>query len=71
MNVTIVQMEKLLHGQYIFKQWAFSMLLTQLKNKYAVEPTQETLERCTGELNSFLNKYKAILSREIAIISNI
>ena len=71
MNITSQQMEKLLQGQYTFKQWAFSMLLTQLKNKYAVEPTQETLERCTKELNMFLNKYQAILAHDFAIIQKI
>ena len=71
MNVTIQQMEKLLHGQYTFKQWAFSMLLTQLKNKYAVEPTQENLELCANEMNIFLDKYQAILAHDFSIIDNI
>jgi len=31
MNVTVQQLEKLLHGQYAFKQFAFSMLITRLK----------------------------------------
>ena len=71
MDVTTQQMEKLMHGQYTFSQWAFSMLLTQLKNKYSTAPTEENLERCTNELNGFLTKYKTILSKEIAVISNI
>ena len=71
MNVSIQQMEKLLTGHYIFKQWAFSMLLTQLKNKYAVEPTQTNLELCANEMNTFLNKYQAILTHDFAVIKNI
>ena len=71
MNVTIKQMEKLLQGQHIFKQWAFSMLVTQLKNKYAVEPTQTILESCTNEMNSFLRKYQAILGHDFAVIQTI
>ena len=71
MNVTMEQMEKLLQGQYTFKFWAFSMLLTQLKNKYAIEPTQTNLERCTDEMNSFLKKYQAILAQDFAIIQGI
>ena len=71
MNVSIHQMEKLLHGQYTFKQWAFSMLLTQLKTKYAVEPTQANLELCTNEMNTFLDKYQAILAHDFSIIDNI
>ena len=71
MIVTVEQMEKLLQGQYIFKQWAFSMLLTKLKNKYAIEPTQANLENCANEMNIFLNKYKAILDHDFAIIQKI
>ena len=71
MNVTIQQMEKLMQGQYTFKQWAFSMLLTRLKNKYAVEPTQANLERCTNEMNAYLDKYQAILTHDFAVIQNI
>ena len=71
MNVTSQQMEKLMQGQYTFKQWAFSMLLTRLKNKYAIEPTQANLERCANEMNAYLNKYQTILAHDFAIIQNI
>ena len=71
MIITTQQMEKLLLGQFLFKHWAFSMLITQLKNKYAVEPTEATLEKCTNELNSFITKYKAILGQDMAIIQGI
>ena len=71
MNVTTQQMEKMLNGRYVFKQWALSMLLTQIKNKYAIEPTPTNLELCTNELNTFLIKYKAILAQDIATITNI
>ena len=71
MNVTTQQMEKLLQGQYSFKQWAFSMLITQLRNKYAIEPTQSNLEHCTNEMNTFLIKYQALLAKDFATIQNI
>ena len=71
MNITTQQMEKLLTGHYIFKQWAFSMLVTQLKNNYATEPTQSNLEHCTTEMNTFLDKYRAILAQDFAKIQNI
>jgi hypothetical protein len=71
MNLSIQQMEKLLQGQYTFRQLGFSMLLTRIKSNYADEPTQENLETCTNELNAFLNKYSAILGDEIEIIRNI
>ena len=71
MNVTTQQMEKLLQGQHTFKLWAFSMLLTQLKNKYAIDPTEANLENCANEMNSFLKKYQAILAQDFATIENI
>ena len=71
MDVTIQQMEKLLQGQHTFKLWAFSMLLTQLKNKYAIEPTEANLEQCANEMNSFLKKYQSILAHDFSVIQNI
>jgi hypothetical protein len=71
MNVSIQQMEKLLQGQYTFKQLGFSMLLTRLKSNYADEPTEEKLEDCVNTLNAFLSKYSTLLTDEIATIRNI
>jgi hypothetical protein len=71
MNVSIQQMEKLLQGQYTFRQLGFSMLLTRLKSNYADEPTEENLEDCVSTLNAFLSKYSTLLADEIEIIRNI
>ena len=71
MTVTVQQMEKLLQGQYEFKQWAFSMLLTRLKTSYAAAPTPANLEKCVGEINTFLEKYQPIMAQDFAIIQAI
>ena len=71
MTVTAQQMEKLLQGEYVFTQWAFSMLLTRLKTAYAASPGQANLEKCVGEINTFLEKYQAIMAQDFAVIQNI
>ena len=71
MNVTVQQMEKLLQGQYVFKQISFSMLLTRLKNLYTASPTPENLEHCASEINAFIDKYRVILAADIAVIESI
>ena len=71
MNVTIQQTEKLLRGQYVFKLWAFSMLVTQLKNDYAAASTQEILEQCVEKINTFLGKYHAVMAPDYAVIQTI
>ena len=71
MNVTLQQMEKMLRGQYIFKQVSFSMLLTRLKTEYAAAPTQANLEHCANEINSYLKKYRIIMSSDFAVIQKI
>ncbi|MCL2381124.1 MAG: hypothetical protein FWC64_05960 [Treponema sp.] len=71
MNVTIHQMEKMLRGQYVFKQFAFSMLMTRLKRDYADTPTRVNLERCVHETNTFLNKYRIIMHADFAMIKTL
>jgi hypothetical protein len=71
MNVTIQQMEKILQGQYTFKQFGFSMLMTRLKKEYAAEPTPEKAEYSLKETNAFLDKYSSIMPEELAIIAKI
>lgn len=69
--ITSQQAEKLLKGQYAFELWAFSVLLTQLKNDYAASPTQENLEQCVEKINAFITKYQGILSKDLAVIQGI
>ena len=71
MNVTPAQAEKLLTSSLSFKQLGFSMMLTRQKNLYAKDPSQETLLHCTAEINAFLSKFKAVMSADYSIISNL
>ena len=71
MKVTTTQAEKLLKGNQPFKQLGFSMLLTRLKARYAKDPTPPTLQACTAEINTFLDKFKAVMSADFTIIARL
>ena len=71
MKVTVKQTENLLKGIQKFKLFAFSMMLTHLKELYAKDPSQLTLESCTGEINKFLEKYHSIMAEDYAAIENL
>ena len=68
MTVSHQHAEKLLTGTQKFKLYAFSMMLTHLKERYAKEPSTITLESCTKEINAFIDKYKAIMSEDFTVI---
>lgn len=71
MNITPEQALKLLCGNYTFTQLGFSMLVTRLKGIYAKDSSQATLQKCVDEINLFLRKYSAIISKDIAVISQL
>jgi len=71
MNITSKQVEKLMLEDYNFSQLGFSMMLTRLKGVYAGNPSQEVLENATKEINAFLEKFKGIMKKDLAIISEI
>ena len=71
MNVTIQQVEKLLKGDQKFEQFAFSMLLTQLRDRYAKNSSPGTVESSVEEINAFLSKNQAIMAEDYAIIEKI
>ena len=71
MKVTFQQTEKLLKGIQKFQQFAFSMMLTHLKELYTNDPSQSTLENCTAEINKFLGKYHAIMAADYAVIEKL
>ena len=71
MNVTSVQVERLLLEDYNFSQLGFSMMLTRLKGVYADDPSQEVLENAAKEINVFLGKFKGIMRNDLVIISGI
>ena len=71
MDITLQQAEKLLRGNQSFSQLGFSMLLTRLKTLYAKEPSQSVLQKCTDEINLFLDKFKGIMSNDYANIAKL
>ena len=71
MNVTYQQTEKLLQGVQKFKLYAFSMMLTHLKELYSRNPSQPTLESCTADINAFLKKYHTIMADDFALIEKL
>jgi len=71
MKVTSQQTEKLLRGNHAFSQLGFSMLLTRLKSRYAKDPSPDTVQGCTAEINTFLVKFHAIMGPDFAIIASL
>jgi len=68
MKITPQQTQKLLSENQSFSQLGFSMMLTRLKSMYAKDPSQAFLEKSTGEINTFLDKFKSIMASDYDII---
>ena len=71
MKVSNSQVKKLLTGEGKFKMFAFSMMLTNLKETYAKDTSFDSLESCTTEINKFLDKYQTVMADDFAIISKL
>jgi len=71
MKITFEQMEKLLKGDQRFTQFAFSMLLTRLRERYTKDPSPLTVESGVEEVNAFLGKNKAVMAKDYAVLKNI
>lgn len=69
MKVTQQQTEKLLKGNHSFSQLAFSMMLTRLKTIYAKNPA--SLQSCTDEINTFLDKFQSIMGQTYEAITRL
>jgi len=64
MEVSKTQAQKLLTNRQTFVQLGFNLLLTRLSGIYSKDPSDQTLERCTNEINMFLQKYSAIMKQD-------
>jgi len=71
MKITTEQTEKLLKEKYSFSQLGFSMFLMRLKAQYAKDPSEATLQTCMNEINIFLQKFAAVMSKDLEIINNL
>ena len=69
MKISDLETESLLKGELIFEQLGFSMLLTRLKKLYIQDTSPSTLEKCSVEINAFLEKFKSIMIADIENIS--
>jgi len=70
MKVTFQQVEKLLKGDQKFEQFAFAMLLTRMRERYAKNSSPATVESSVEEINAFLSKNQAIMAGDYAIMKN-
>ena len=71
MQISAQQTEKLLKGQQTFSQFGFSMMLTRLRTGYANNPTPNTINAYTTEINAFLKKFAQIMADDYAKIQQI
>lgn len=71
MNISTLQAQKVLTGNHSFVQLGFSMLITRMKNVYSKDPTPQTLQKCTDEINTFLLKYQSIMGEDFATVSKL
>jgi len=71
MDITSAQVQKILTGDYRFKQLAFSMMVTRLRLLYRQDQSPIVLQVCEKEIMSFLRQYAPIMPADVAIISKI
>jgi len=71
MQLSQEQMVKLLKGNYTFSLWSMSMLITRLRGVYANDASLSSLEKCTGEMNVFVNKFKSVMGNDYALLQKL
>ncbi|MCL2093775.1 MAG: bacteriohemerythrin [Treponema sp.] len=71
MKITPQQTQKLLMGVKKFRQLAFSMLLTHLKEIYGKNSSEETVHKCVEVINAFLIKNRKVMAADYVIIKSL
>ena len=71
MKVTNQQAEKLLKGEQEFEHFAFAMLLTRWRERYAKDSSPATVESCVEEINAFLKKNQVFTPEDNSILKNV
>ena len=71
MKISIQQTQKLLMGVKKFKLLAFSMLLTHLKEIYAKDSSEMTMNNCVEVINAFLGKNRKVMAADYIIIKSL
>jgi len=71
MLLTTQQVEKLMQGSYSFENLSFSMMLMRMKMLYAKDSSPTTLQSCTQEIGTFLEKFKSTMSADNLILQKL
>ena len=71
MKATLKQTEKLMEGNHNFSQLGFSMMITRLKTRYSKDPSPTMLNKSMEEINAFLEKFKAVMANDYAIVEKL
>ena len=71
MSLTTQKTEKLLQGSQTFSNLSFSMLLMRMKMLYIKDPSTSVLQNCASEIGGFLDKFKATMSADYALIEKL
>ena len=71
MKITAQQTQKLLMGAKKFRQFAFTMLLTHLKEIYSKNTSEDTVNKCGEVINAFLEKNRKIMAADYVIIKSL
>ena len=71
--VTEDQVQKLLldNSPQHFSHLNFGLLVTRMKGVYKHNPSQATLQRCTREINTFLQRPESISSTDAAVLDKL
>ena len=71
MKITPQQTQKLLKGVKKFRQLAFSMLITHLKEIYSKDSSEYTVNKCVEVINAFLEKNRKVMAADYVIIKSL
>jgi hypothetical protein len=71
MQISQLQVERLLKGNYTFSMWSFAILVTRLKQVYVNDPSTNVLDNCTTELNAFIKKFFKFMGRDYTLIESL
>ena len=71
MQINARQAEKLFSEDYKFQQVGFAMMLARLKWTYSQDRSADALCKAVDEINTFLDKFKGLMTDDDEIISKL
>lgn len=68
-----LKLQKIIEGkiQYKSDNLGLNLLISRLQRKYTAKNTPDELNVCVQEMNTFLEKYKAITAKDITAIEKL